>query len=65
MTQVRHERLAKACVIALREAEDEKLPAEIRAEALRKAGDCFGKMVGTIGVEEVLGEIFSTFCVGK
>ena len=38
---------------------------ELRAEALRLAGDAFGKIAGTVDVEEVLGVIFSEFCIGK
>ncbi len=40
-------------------------PLELRAEALRLASDALGKLVGQIGVEEVLGAIFSEFCIGK
>jgi tRNA modification GTPase len=38
---------------------------EVRAEELRLAGDSFGKIAGTVDVEEVLGTIFSEFCIGK
>lgn len=38
---------------------------EIVAERLRSAGDHVGRLTGAIGVEEILGEIFSSFCVGK
>lgn len=38
---------------------------ELRAEALRLAGDAFGRIAGTVDVEEVLGVIFSEFCIGK
>ena len=37
----------------------------MRAEELRLAGDAFGKIAGTVDVEEVLGVIFSEFCIGK
>jgi tRNA modification GTPase len=39
--------------------------AELRAEDLRMAANALARMVGSIGVEEVLGEIFSSFCIGK
>lgn len=38
---------------------------ELRAEELRRAGEAFGKIAGTLDVEEVLGVIFSEFCIGK
>jgi tRNA modification GTPase len=38
---------------------------ELAAEELRLAGDALGRLTGRIGVEEMLGVIFSQFCVGK
>jgi len=38
---------------------------ELAAEELRNAIAALDLLVGRIGVEEVLGEIFSSFCVGK
>jgi tRNA modification GTPase len=38
---------------------------ELRAEELRRAADSFGRIGGTIDVEDVLGAIFSEFCIGK
>ncbi|MCF6321101.1 MAG: tRNA uridine-5-carboxymethylaminomethyl(34) synthesis GTPase MnmE [Rhizobiaceae bacterium] len=42
-----------------------ELPLEIRAEHLRTAGNSFGRIVGKVDVEDILGEIFAKFCVGK
>lgn len=39
--------------------------AELRAEDLRLAADALGRIVGRIDVEDVLGEIFGRFCIGK
>lgn len=36
-----------------------------RAEELRLASVALARLVGAIGVEDVLGAIFSTFCIGK
>ncbi len=41
------------------------LPPEIVAEALRRADDALGALTGRRGVEELLGVIFSEFCIGK
>jgi tRNA modification GTPase len=38
---------------------------ELKAEELRLASESFGKIAGTVDVEEVLGTIFSEFCIGK
>lgn len=38
---------------------------EVVAEELRVAAHALARITGRIGVEEVLGEIFSRFCVGK
>lgn len=38
---------------------------ELQAEHLRLAGDVLGRITGAIDVEEILGVIFSEFCIGK
>lgn len=40
-------------------------PIEIRSEYLRLAQDMLGKITGRVDVEDLLGVIFSEFCVGK
>jgi tRNA modification GTPase len=37
----------------------------LRAEALRLAARALGRVTGRVDVEEVLGEIFGRFCIGK
>ncbi len=37
----------------------------LRSEHLRQAAQAFGLVAGRVGVEDVLGRIFSRFCVGK
>lgn len=56
--------LSLACQ-ALSEATISGLPTEVVAHQLRRAGDALGRLSGRIDVEEVLGSIFSTFCIGK
>ena len=38
---------------------------ELVSVPLREALDAVGEVVGTTGIEDILGEIFSTFCIGK
>jgi tRNA modification GTPase len=38
---------------------------ELRAEDLRRAATALGRITGRIDVEDVLGEIFGRFCIGK
>jgi len=38
---------------------------ELVAEEMRMAANALGRVTGRIGVEEVLGEIFRSFCIGK
>ena len=40
-------------------------PVELRAEDLRLAATALGRLTGRIDAEDVLGEIFSRFCIGK
>jgi|CXWK01.1.fsa_nt_gi tRNA modification GTPase len=39
--------------------------AELRAEDVRRAAHALGRITGRVDVEDVLGEIFSRFCIGK
>lgn len=43
----------------------EDAPLEIRAELLRAANNRLSALTGRVGVEELLGVIFSQFCIGK
>ena len=64
-----HERQKQGLVqaqIALKNAGEQVAePLEIRAENLRVASSALGKLVGSVDVEDILGVIFSKFCVGK
>lgn len=64
-TRQRHVDLISAAVAGLEEALQERVPLELRVEGLRVAGDQIGRLTGAIDPEEVLGEIFSAFCIGK
>lgn len=38
---------------------------EMAGDDLRRAAETLGRVTGAIGVEDILGEVFSTFCIGK
>jgi tRNA modification GTPase len=38
---------------------------ELRAEDLRQAAQALGRITGRVDVEDILGEIFGRFCIGK
>ena len=38
---------------------------ELRAEDLRRAAQALGRLTGRVDVEDVLGQIFARFCIGK
>jgi len=59
----RHKRHLVSALSSLRSARESV--GEIRAERLRVASEEIGKITGAIGTEDVLGAIFSRFCIGK
>ena len=66
VTQERHRlRLLEALesVDAARVALD--VAPEMTGDDLRRAADALARVTGAIGVEDILGEVFSTFCIGK
>ncbi len=73
ITRARQRAALRACADELRTlyaelgAVDGGQPKEIelQAEHLRRAMNALGRLVGQINVEEVLGEIFAAFCIGK
>jgi tRNA modification GTPase len=38
---------------------------EVAAEDVRQAANALAEIVGAVGVEDVLGEVFASFCIGK
>ena len=66
LTQERHRQALTVCRDALGEFLADDRPAiEVRAESLRQAAVALGRLTGRIDVEDVLGEIFGRFCIGK
>lgn len=57
---------ARAELSAFREAwEKNDPPSSVAAIHLREAAHHLGELIGSIDVEDVLGRVFSSFCVGK
>ncbi len=67
ITRERHRRSLKACVQHLINFEEKNSHEDFdkAAEDLRLATRHLGMIVGKVDVEEILGSIFSDFCIGK
>ncbi|MFC7702656.1 tRNA uridine-5-carboxymethylaminomethyl(34) synthesis GTPase MnmE [Plastorhodobacter daqingensis] len=69
LTRARHRRAAEGAISALDRARDQleqNLPhPELAAEELRSAIRALNALVGRVDVEDLLDEIFSSFCIGK
>ena len=66
ITRERHRlRLTEAleAVEAARRALD--IAPEMAGDDLRRAAEALSRVTGEIGVEDILGQVFSTFCIGK
>ena len=65
-TRTRHKLHLEVCLRELNAAiENQDDPIELRTEYLRNAASALGRITGTVDVEDLLGVIFSEFCVGK
>jgi tRNA modification GTPase len=64
-SRLRHVELLLRCKVLLTAALAGDRGLELQAEDLRLAGDALGRIVGSVDVEDVLGAIFSSFCIGK
>ena len=66
VTRERHRRRLAEALVAVetgRSALD--VAPEMAGDDLRRAADALARVTGAIGVEDILGEVFSTFCIGK
>jgi tRNA modification GTPase len=66
LTRARHRRLVQDAQLAIvgAQAAIENGP-EYAAEDVRRATHAIGRLTGRIDVEDLLEEIFSSFCIGK
>jgi tRNA modification GTPase len=68
ITTRRHKEALDEAIVALCEGETALAATpspEFLAEHLRRASQALGRVVGTVTTEDLLGEIFSRFCIGK
>ena len=68
VTNARHAqalRDAASSLLAVSDGLDRRLPGDLLAEDLRAALASLGTITGEITTDEVLGEIFGRFCIGK
>ena len=64
LVRERHRQAIIEAAVALGRISD-LTPLEVAAEELRIAARALGCIIGLVGPEDVLGEIFSRFCIGK
>lgn len=66
ITQARHRQNLEAAAQSLADfLTGDTSDAELRAEDLRRAAHALGRITGRVDADEVLGEIFGRFCIGK
>ena len=65
--RARHLDALRACLALLDEARQRRREglAELVAEALRLAHDALGRITGRVHPDDLLGEVFARFCIGK
>jgi tRNA modification GTPase len=66
ITRARQRELLRETADSLRRSLDVIIDGEeLAAEELRRASYSLGRLLGRVDVEDVLGAIFSEFCIGK
>lgn len=66
VTRLRHRLALETAAEHLHRFVDEPAtPLELIAEDLRAAIDALASLIGSVGVEDILGSIFARFCIGK
>ena len=68
LARARHVDALDRCATALQAGRaqlDGAMAGELLAEDLKWAHDCLGEITGKMSADDLLGEIFSSFCIGK
>ena len=66
LTRARHTEAVRYAIGFLETAREKIAEApELAAEDVRLAMRALGRITGAVDVEDVLGEIFASFCIGK
>ena len=66
ITRTRHRQHLNACDQAMSNfLSNPDRDLELRAEDLRQAAQSIGRITGRIDVEDILDDLFSSFCIGK
>ncbi len=65
LTRLRHVQAVEAAIDALTRARERLAEPELAAEDARLAARALGEITGAVGVEDLLDEIFASFCIGK
>jgi tRNA modification GTPase len=69
LTNARHRQAIEAAYLEVKDFErvwaEEKLPATVAAVHLRTAVSSLEELIGSVEIDDVLDQVFSSFCVGK
>ncbi len=68
VTNIRHFEILQKCKISLQQVEEgmqNQIPGDLLAQDIRETLYHLGEITGTISNDELLGNIFSKFCIGK
>lgn len=65
MARARHLQALRMAQASLRQAADQQARQELFAEELRKAHQALMSITGQVSSDDLLGEIFARFCIGK
>ena len=61
----RHERCLENTLVALKETLSQIITPELASASLREALNSIGSITGHVTPDEIIGEVFSAFCIGK